>query len=186
MPYGRRAVAPVTPDGEPTGSTTTDAFVDTVFRAAVDAFQDTPWVRESGFTGDPGWPSMCRDLRTATEWLGLAPDLDDREREARAADLDVDLLPLLEGAQAIAKAPGYRSRGRAVMAVLDELPSGRPLLMRLLRAGHAAGLFGEPLVAIGPGGRLRSLARERPTPDPPSGSRDPPRKRDIPASRPGP
>ncbi len=179
-------MAPVTPDGGPTGSTTPDAFAGTVFRAVVDASRDMPWARESGFTDDPGWPSMCRDLWTATLWVGVAPELHDKEREARAADLDVDLLPLRDGARAIAEAPGYRSRGKAVMAVLDELPSGRPLLERLLRAGHAAGLFGEPLVAVVPGGPLRSLLREHLAPDPPSGSRDPPRKRDVPASRPGP
>lgn len=183
--YGRRAVAPVTLDGGPAGSTP-DAFADTVFRAALDASREKPWARESDGADDPGWPSMGRDLQTAVSWVGVAPELEEKEREARAADLDVDLLPLHEGARAIEEAPGYRSRGRAVMTVLGELPRGRPLLEHLLRAGHAAGLLGEPLFPVRPGGPLRSLARERRPPEALSGSRDPPRKRDVPSSRRGP
>jgi hypothetical protein len=163
-----------------------DRFAGTVFRAALDAARGVAWSRESRFPGDPSWPTMCRRLSEAELWLGVAPGLSDREREERAADLDVDLLPLLEAAAAVRAAPGYRSRGAAVVRILGELPAGRPLLGLLLRAGHGAGLLGEPLVPIRPGGPLRSLARERRPLAGSSPGRDPPRNRDLSTSRPGP
>jgi hypothetical protein len=189
VPYGRRSIAPVAPDGtdlreEGEG---VGAYSGTVFAAAVDASRGGAWPRESDGLAEHCWPSMCRRLSTALPWLGLTPEPGDKvekeivrkEREERAADLDVDLLPLQEGARAIEVAPGYRSRGTAVVRVLVELPTGRPLLERLLRAGHAAGLFGEPLVAVRPGGPLRSLAAERGRLGRSSPVRDPPRLGDM-------
>jgi len=173
VPYGREAVAPVSPDGQPTGECV-DRFAGTIFGAALDAAHGVAWSRESRLADDPGWPTMWRRLSCAEVWLGIAPGLFDREREQRAADLDVALLPLLEAAAAICATPGYRSRGAAVVRILGELSPGRPLLERLLRAGHGAGLIGEPLVPVRPGGPLRSLAREcRPLAGVSSG-RDPP------------
>lgn len=172
VPYGREPVAPVSPDGEPTGNGP-DRFAGTIFGAALDAARGRLWPRESGGSDDPVWPTMCRRLADAELWLGIAPGLSDREREERAADLDVDLLPLREAA-AIRAASGYRSRGAAVVKILEELPPGRPLLDRFLRAGHGAGLLGEPFVPVRSGGRLRSLARERRPLAGSSSGRDPP------------
>jgi len=185
VPYGREPVAPVSPDGESTGKGP-DRFAGTVFGAALDAARGVAWSRESSGSDDPGWPTMWRRLSAAAAWLGVAPRLSDREREERATDLDVDLLPLLEASAALRAAPGYRSRGAAVVTVLGELAAGRPLLSRLLRAGHGAGLLGEPLVPVRPGGPLRSLARERRPRAGPSPGRDPPRNRDVPSPRRGP
>ena len=188
VPYGRDPVAPVLPDGRSSGNGL-EHFVGTIFKAALDAARGEAWPRESN--GEPSWPSMCRRLKVAEVWLGVAPGLGDQEREERAADLDVDLLPLLTAAAAIRAAPGYRSRGAAMVKILEELPAGFPLLERLLRAGFAAGLIGEPLVPIRsggpvrPGGPLRSLARERPASSRSSPGPDPPRKRDVPCSRRG-
>ena len=182
LPYGRLSMAPVFPDGAPIGDGP-DRFVGTVFAAAFDAARGVLWPRESD--GARCWPTMCRRLKVAEIWLGVAPDLCEMEREERAADLDVDLLPLLSGAAAIRAAPGYKSRAGAVVKILEEMPKGRPLLECLLRAGHAAGLIGEPLVPVRPGGPLRSLARERPASSRSSPGPDPPRKRDISSSRRG-
>ncbi len=183
LPYGRLSMAPVFPDGTSIGDGP-DRFVGTVFAAAFDAARGVPWPRESD--GARCWPTMCRRLKVAEIWLGVAPGLGDRQREERAADLDVALLPLLTAAAAIRAAPGYRSRGAAIVKILEELPAGFPLLLHLLRAGHAAGLIGEPLVPVRPGGPLRSLARERPACSRSSPGPDPPRKRDVPCSRRGP
>jgi len=185
VPYGRKAIAPVSLDGQSWRSGP-ERFCGTVFEAALDASRGAAWPRESGGAGDRYWPSMWRRLAEAEVWLGVSPGLDERRRERCAADLSVDLLPLREGARAIGAAPGYRSRGTAVVKVLGELPEGLPLLERLLRAGHAAGRLGEPLVPVHPGGPLRSLARERGGPAGPCGGRDPPRKRDVPSSGRGP
>jgi len=184
VPYGRDAIAPVSPDGQSAGGGP-DRFAGTVFAAALDAARGVPWPREGNGREEGYWPTMCRRLSDAEVWLGIAPGQSEKEREERAADLDVDLLPLLTGAAAIRAAPGYRSRGAAVVKVLGELPEGRPLLPHLLRAGHAAGLLGEPLVPASPGGPLRSLARERGALTGSSRGRDPPRKRDVPSSRRG-
>ena len=187
IPYGRKAIAPVASDGTELREEgeVAGAYSETVFGAAYDASQGTVWPRESGGPEKRCWPSMCRRLSAAVLWLGVSPELDEKQQEKRAADLDVDLLPLLEGAKAVGAAPGYRSRGAAVVKVLEELREGLPLLERLLRAGHAAGLFGEPLVPVRPGGPLRSLARERGVVTGPSGARDPPRNRDMATPRRG-
>jgi len=179
VPYGREAIAPVAPDGASSG-TGPGRFVGTVFEAAVDASRGRPWPRERRDGGHAWWPTMWHRLAQAEVWLGVSPELGEKLRERRAADLEADLLPLTEGARGIEAAPGYRSRGRAVVKVLGELPADRSLLYRLLRAGHAAGLFGEPLVPVRPGGPLRSLTREAATPGRRPRARDPPRICDLP------
>jgi hypothetical protein len=174
IPYGRKAVAPVAPDGSPVRGR--DAIQETVFSVAADAAAGRPWQRDWAAAVDrPWWPTMVRQLAMLSKWLGVDPELSDEVREERAADLRIDLLPLVEAEREISTAPGYRSRGRAVMRVLGEIRDAPDLLVRLLRAGHAAGLFGAALLHTGKGRPLRSVLRERRAEGDRTRARDPPR-----------
>jgi hypothetical protein len=186
VPYGRLAIAPVAPDGSSLSSKKADAgsYSGTVFEVARDAARGRTFRRESGDEPEDGawWSTARRRLPLLALWLGVSPALSDHEREERSADLHVALLPLQEGAKAVALGPGCRSRGLAVTSVLSELPSGVGW-RRLYRAGHSAGLFGEPLL-LSAGGRLRSLAAEQKGSESPSSGPDPPRLRSLsPGSR---
>ena len=160
VPYGRVAVAPVAPDGSAVVQAVVDAqaFAGTLFDAALDAAQGEAWPRQCEGGTDRWWGRQCRHVDAALSICGVAPTLLAPAREAQAAALDVPTLLLLEHAAAIAAAPGYRSRGRAVRAVLDRVPAGPCPLQRVLAAGHLAGLWGPPLLWEPGIGRLRCLS----------------------------
>jgi len=143
VPYGRAPVAPVE-QGDAEADAGGAALADTVLEAAQDAAQGAAWPRECEGGSSKWWGTQCRQVSVATALCGVLPDLDAAARQAQAAALWTPLLLLLQGAKAIAAAPGYRSRGQAVMAVLDRVAPGPCVLQRVLAAGHLAGLWGAP------------------------------------------
>jgi len=86
-----------------------------------------------------------------------APKTQTTVQETQAAVLGVPTLLLREQVAAIAAAPGYRSRGYAVLAVLARVLTGPSPLERVLAAGHLAGLWGAPHLWEPSIGRLRPL-----------------------------
>ena len=156
VPYGRKAVAPMSPEGywpieeknrlseEKDG----DIFCSTIFEAAVDASSGKPWPRCSQKFGGGSlshyWSLMARDLQRLTRLFGLHESQDDSIRENIAEILDVPMLDLKEQSDLIWESPGYKSRGKAVCNVLFSLPHGDCFLHRILHSGHYAGFWGEP------------------------------------------
>ena len=145
IPYGRKPLAPTSTSGV--------LYVDvgtghpfwgaTLFSAPVDASKGVRWHEES-LSGD------ARRRRTQGRrqaWAGLVlgvdPSLEEPVRERIAERLGVPLLRLRE-ACTLWQTP-WPSRGRAVTAVLDALPATGALPDRILAAGAAAGLWGEPM-----------------------------------------
>lgn len=174
VPYGRRRIAPVAPDGSPIQpeavpsqgrsrssslpeSHRVSAFANTYFDAALDAAEGRAWTREFAPGGtDPGWGVQGRHLDRSTHWLGVAPACTPRRTETIATALRVDTLLLTEQKKDIARHPGYRSRGRAVCSVLAALTNSPA--DRLVAAGFTAGLWGPPFRFDLPPGVLRSVA----------------------------
>jgi hypothetical protein len=181
-PYGRVAVAPSAPDGEllregDAGATeTSDAegdadatetsdpegdaasrpldWVLTVFGAAQDAAAGQAWPRRA----PARWRTQGRWLQLGAQLLGIGLVGDDtedeqRHREQMAEALGVPTLRLREGTQRYRQSRGYRERGRAVMDVVQQLPTPRSLNDRILAAGAIAGLWGRPS-RWDPGGRV--------------------------------
>jgi len=72
-------------------------------------------------------------------------DIDDALRARLASALGVAQLLLLDQARRVVAAPGYRSRGQAVVSVLGALCCDASLYARLAVAGHLAGLWARPL-----------------------------------------
>ena len=167
VPYGRRSIAPVAPDGNPVGETSqtrrkshVPGFADTYFDAALDAADGRPWAREYAPGGDGHWWGVqVRKLARSTHWLGVAPVDPPRHTEGIATALALDTLLLTEQKKLIADHPGYRARGRAVCSVLSALIN-RPVVPadRLAAAGFTAGLWGAPFRWDRPPGLLRPLA----------------------------
>ena len=176
VPYGRRAVVPVSFDG---GRVDADEgqvpYHATVFDAALDAAGGQPWHRDEptgkyrGGGSDRWWSTQGRRLLRLARLTGVAPDLGPRQRAQISDVLVVALLLLLEHARLILEAPGYRTRGAAITAVMAALPRTTPRVAeRLAKAGHVAGLWGWPYRWEASEGRLRSLMSHH------GGGRDPP------------
>jgi len=144
VPYGRVRVAPVALDGTEL-SATLEKFVGSRFDAAIDAADGTAWKRENPGGSDKWWPKQGRRLVEAVQIFGVTPGLDPALQHAQAAALEVDLLLLVQWATLIANAPGYRSRGQAAVAVLEQVVQHGRVLQCVLAAGHRVGLWGPPL-----------------------------------------
>lgn len=167
MPYGRSRVAPVGPDGRVVGEA--GAPLDwrgTFFVAALDAYAGSAWHRRCAGGTDRWWSTWCRLLARAAELMGVDPEQGLELRHQVAETLAVDTLVLIEGAACIAVAPGYRSRGRAVVGVLSAIPR-EGVLDRVLRAGHLVGRWGQPFRWEAARGSMRPLAFSHSGTDPP-------------------
>jgi len=164
VPYGRRAVALVAPDGGEVvpaeasrGADPVAAWSGTVFQAAVDAAFGRAWPRDGeGGPGAPSWRTQRRHLARGARLLGVEPDLDETTRGQVARELGVVLLALRAGADRLRVRPGYRALGEAQLGVLLKLPASPATPRRLLVTGHLTRLWGPPH-AWEPG--LRALRR---------------------------
>ena len=162
VPYGRKPIGSVVPT---VGAVGADALVGTIFEASLDAAKRTPWLRACPGGSDQWWGTQRQYLQVAMHLCGVAPEMGKTLREILATALQVDTLLLLDGSAAITAQPGYRSRGQAVRAVLEQLPSGSCAIERLSVAGHLIGFWGTPYVWDPKIGRLRQLEFQRFDPD---------------------
>lgn len=147
VPYGRKAAAPATLDGEVLrhGSGEREAgrpaWDGTIFAAATDAAESRLWDRDSGRS----W-----QLRTQGRWLVLGATMlgltaaEDRVREQIAERLGVAAMDLIAEARAYRTATGPRARALAITRTLERLPIRRCLCDDLLVCGAIAGLWGRP------------------------------------------
>lgn len=143
VPYGRGPAVRLGFDGGPVQPEAdrdpTDLRVEgTIFEAARDAAQGKAWDRARDGGSARWWQTQRRHLAQAALWLGVLPGLAATTRERIAAALGVPLLLLREHAARVQRAPGYRSRGAAVMAVVGALPVG-VAVDRLAEAGCVIG-----------------------------------------------
>lgn len=169
VPYGRRAIAPVAPDGSPVtieqagveeGRQQPDdeqeqaalspaalAFRGTVFDAALDAAAGCIWQRGHLPGGsERWWSSQGRWIDRALRLLGLAPDQSVSLRHEIAELLLVDTLRLQELSSQLGGTVGYRRRGLAICQVLAALPVRSAFLAeRLQNCGQRSGLWACPL-----------------------------------------
>jgi hypothetical protein len=181
-PHGRKAIAPVAPDGSwplqadmpPAGDDDEcrgkqshqdkeKMFRGTLFDAAMDAASMNAWNRCSPELGQGGelfyWSTMGRDLHRLTVLFGMSKDRPAPEREIMAALLGVGGLLLHEQSNFVLKYPGYKERGKAVCTILFSLTAGSCFLDRLLNCGHFAGLWGRPYQWDDDTAQLRSSYR---------------------------
>lgn len=158
VPYGRQAVEPLAPDGgrllgERTEGEPNDPLEQQLagglFDAALDAAAGRCWPRCSERYGDGGlaryWSGQGRLLGRCMVLTGVAEQQSAELRDHIADVLGVERMLLDEQAQAVLEAPGYRSRGRAVCAVLRAMRPSRLRYQRLSEAGRLAGLLGPAL-----------------------------------------
>jgi len=101
-----------------------DHFAGTWFQAGLDAANGSAWLREND-TGSrlwgKWWRTQTRRLTAMTRLLGVDPALSEEQRELIASGLDVGLLVLNDARAMITDKPGYRSRGQAVVTVLEAM-----------------------------------------------------------------
>lgn len=150
VPYGRVPISRLSPDGqviqrehdEPARA----ALSGTLFEAAQAAAAGKQWARAEFADSGPWWNTQVRHLAMAERLLGLSPEQSDAERERIASALEIALLDLRCASKSIADVPGYRSRGREVLKVLEVMSRGACVLDRLMASGYRAGLWGVPYV----------------------------------------
>lgn len=111
----------------------------TLFEAAQQAAEarTAAWPRQVHAAQRPGryWRTQTRKIAFAAAVLGLVSS---GPRDDVADVLDVSLYEHRKAAEAMSH--GFRGRGRAIAAVLDEVPA--PKLRRLYWAGYRTGVWG--------------------------------------------
>lgn len=147
VPYGRVPLAHLAPDGGEVqrqhDAPAARTRAGTLFEAAQDAAAGRRWARSELLEEvGPWWNTQVRQVAVTVKLMGLSPELSESEREKMATALGVPLFDLLVGAKSIAESPGYRSRGAAVLSVLELVPQTACTIDRLLVAGHLGGLWG--------------------------------------------
>lgn len=167
-PYARVALAPVDLEGRALAETAsepgeagdhgcwpesdsdaagkTELWKSTLASGAVDAAQGQAWIREP-IDGDPPGPRYAtqgRWLQTMALLLGLSPMLGERAVEMMLEHLGFGGLKHRVRRAAFAVATTLRRRGQVMMEALEEVVIDDGLWMRLLAAGHVAGLWGQP------------------------------------------
>lgn len=158
VPYARRPVAAVVPDGglpRPEAQEQAENFRGSLFEAAVDAAVGHAWPREHQQTSEHWWHTQLRQLALAGVVLGLSEAANSAQRHLLAETLAIPALVLEEQALGFSAAGvGYRERGGAVSAVLSKLRQTSLLPDRLLEAGYLTGCWGTPYRCRTEGGAL--------------------------------
>lgn len=172
VPYGRRPLVKLAPDGSSPNVEQQGAsrFLGTCMDAAIDAAEGVAWARDFPGGTDRWWSTQRRRLRRACLVTGVDPQLAPvlRGRVAEALDVDGGLLVGL--ACEVVVADGYRARGRAVTAVLEQLPSAWAAFWRLAEAGWMVGLWRRPMYAAGSTRLLPTPFRSAVARSPPCGT----------------
>lgn len=175
VPYGRRAIAPVSSDDRRVcDEDGAPAWSSTMFSAALDAQDGAAWSRDDGsddYTGggsDRWWSTQCRHLARLMRLVGVHPNDPELRRARLSHVLIVPLLLLLEQARLLGRGAGYRARGGAICAVLSTLPASGRVADQLAAAGWVAGLWGQPHRWDHANGALRPLYPQYGTRGPPA------------------
>jgi hypothetical protein len=133
VPFGRTRLVP----GD-------EGWESTYFSAALDAAKGERW-SDFGRTGCGWWTTQWRHLRRLGELFGLGSGGTVAELVAEAVGVPLHLA--LE-ARATFGAGGFRSRGRALVQILDAMREvGTSVLKRLMRAGYVASWCGRAFYA---------------------------------------
>jgi len=186
VPYGRKAVAPVSEDGvllrrvsdqdEAEPAPRPLAWEQTLFVAALEASRGQAWAREAwpwtrearaAPAAEGLWATQLRWMRRCEALLGLAPEMPPSTQEQLAWQLGVPCLVLIAASRSLGGSRGYRARGQSIVRVLHQLPSRPRLVDDLVAAGYVAGLWGRPSrwdPGGAGGGVLRPLFRDAGTP----------------------
>ena len=160
VPYGRVAILDIAQDGkelqrDPNISPANN-YKSTLFEASVDAAAGHQWERAEFAEEGPWWNTQVRRLGFIERLLGLSPEQSEKQRGCIATALDVPLMDLRCGATAIEQLPGYRSRGKASLEIVQQMQERPCVLERLMVGGYHAGLWGVPYFWDRDAGCLRS------------------------------
>lgn len=146
VPYGRKKLAPVGPDGLlETEKSGTQRFEGTYFDAALDAADGRFWTAES-ITGSqtPRYQTQLRHLERATIILGIHPDIDDKHQELFSHILNV--AGQLFNDNKISDDHLSQDKGVAICNILAEIAPTQSLFERIVEAGSLMSLWPMPQV----------------------------------------
>ena len=145
VPHGRKALAPVAPDGEELYDPLNEGWFDGYFEAALDAAEGRAWPKESEEGSDKGrFITQTRQLRRLAILVGVAPAQERIRREQVVTCLEIEGLWVHEGLLQLRAGDGYRELGQAVKGVRDAVMAKSRAYERLIAAGHSADLWSRP------------------------------------------
>jgi len=132
VPYGRQALAPVSPAGGAVsaGALTSveEVWSGTYFTGAIDAAGQKTWSRgvdggvEQWWGGAETWRSTQGEhIAVAMALTGIAPWQTQRDREQVGRALGVPLMLLMDAAAMVGQGAGCHRRGQAVVTVLRQV-----------------------------------------------------------------
>ena len=147
LPYLRKPLAPVSPEGRPLLESADEHFFEgTYFDAALDASGSVHWPKESDNDSlAPRLTTQGRQLKRACRQLGIEPGTDPQISEQIGQILMAPGQVLYESKLSILETPDYLTMGRAICAVLEVIPRLDSLFERLSEAGACAGILPVPL-----------------------------------------
>lgn len=146
VPYGRKQIAPVTPDGSLIiNGKGEHRFEGTYFDAALDAATKHVWPHED-YKGNlhPRYRTQMRHLDRTTLLLGIEPDIDEHLREETAQIISVPGQLLYDSVSLIKEKPGYQAMGSAICTILKAIPNMTSIFERIAEAGAVAALWSSP------------------------------------------
>lgn len=144
VPYARKALAPVTPEGTLIDKKEEDhRFSETIFDAALDAARGQFWPQQSTEDLSLVYPTQIRHLHRACLLLGLDPGLDEKVREQIIRELELPGQVVHDRLAGLRDMPFSQKIGQTVRDLLDALPATR-LFDRLANTGAYAGLWPLP------------------------------------------
>ena len=114
------------------------------FEAAVDASEGLLWLRERlGEKAQPGgYATQCRWMESSARMLGLSGEIKESVVEEIVEQLGVMGLEQDKARKQYGFASGPVERGKAIVLVLNLIPFGEDLCVRLLAAGSLSGCWG--------------------------------------------
>jgi hypothetical protein len=147
VPYGRKPLAPVGPDGSLfVQGGIENPFSGTYFDAAIDAHNRRSWHVPSMLGSlESRFQTQQRQMDRAALILGIDWTSDQRQREQIAHILSIPGQLLHDSAGLIANQHAYSVTGDGICSVLDAIPLNVSIFLRLAQAGAVAGIWPPPL-----------------------------------------
>jgi len=142
FPYGRVACAALDPSGRPIrrGDVSADTL-ETLFTASRDASQGQLWPRLSSSSAPGVYKTQQRRIAQSASLLGLVPTDGSQPQDAVAEALRLPTLTLRTAASSYSSCSSTRDRGRAVLALLEQVSLDVHVGDPLYRAGYRSGLW---------------------------------------------